>query len=282
MRTAPLAAAHAARPRGGRAPWVASCVVAGGLVAGDQSTATAYRLDPANGHVQPLRRPAGTACTTPPGVLLGGRPVVLGGGNASEQDVVQVRRRGRLDASAGTCRSARSDLAAVTVAGRALVIGGYDAVTPAVPAVLASRDGASWLVVGALPVPVRYAAGVAQGGAVWLFGGERSGAQQTAVQRIDATTGKAQVVTHLPRPLGHAAAIAFGRRVLLAGGRTGSDVDDEPDVVVRPRDRRFSRAGRLPVPLADTAVAVVGGDRGYLVGGESPLVTDRVVRLRLR
>jgi N-acetylneuraminic acid mutarotase len=254
-------------------------VVAGGLVAGDQSTATAYRLDPTNGHVQPLRGlPVPVHDTA--GVLLGGRPVVLGGGNTSEQDVVQVQRPGGWTVG-GHLPQARSDLAAFTVAGRALVIGGYDAVTPAVPSVLASRDGASWMVIGSLPVPVRYAAGVAQGGAVWLFGGERSGAQQTAVQRIDATTGKAQVVTHLPHPLGHASAIAFGRRILLLGGRTGSTSMTSQMWWFDPATHRFIRAGKLPAPLADTAVAVVGG-AAYLVGGESPLVTDRVRAVTFR
>jgi hypothetical protein len=48
-----------------------------------------------------------------------------------------------------------------------------------------------------------------------------------------------------------------------------------------PAARSFTPAGRLPRPLADTAVAT-DGVTGYLVGGESPWVTDRVVRLRLR
>ena len=254
-------------------------VVAGGLVAGDQSTAIAYRLDPTNGHIQPLRSlPVPVHDTA--GVLLGGLPVVIGGGNAREQDVVQVRRPGGWTV-AGHLPQTRSDLSAFSVDGRVLVLGGYDAVTPAVASVLASRDGVSWKVIGALPVPVRYAAGVVQGGTIWLFGGERSGVQQGAVQRIDPATGQASVVAHLPRPLGHASAVALGSRILLMGGRTGSTSTTSQMWWFDPATRRFTRAGKLPVPLTDASVGVVGGV-GYVVGGESPGVTDRVLAVSLR
>ena len=254
-------------------------VVAGGLVAGDQSTATAYRLDPTNGHIQPLRNlPVPVHDTA--GVLLGGLPVVIGGGNAREQDVVQVRRPDGWTV-AGHLPQTRSDLSAFSVGGRVLVLGGYDAVTPAVASVLASRDGVSWKAVGTLPMPVRYAAGVVQGGAVWLFGGERSGVQQSAVQRIDPATGRARVVAHMPRPLGHASAVALGSRILLLGGRTGSTAATTQMWWFDPSTRHFTRAGRLPVPLTDASVGVVG-DIAYVVGGESPRVTDRVLSVRLR
>jgi N-acetylneuraminic acid mutarotase len=254
-------------------------VVAGGLVAGDQSTATAYRLDPTNGHVQPLRNlPVPVHDTS--GVLLGGLPAVIGGGNAREQDVVQVRRPGGWTV-AGHLPQTRSDLSAFSVDGRVLVLGGYDAVTPAVASVLASRDGVSWKVIGTLPVPVRYAAGVVRGGTIWLFGGERSGVQQGAVQRIDPATGRARVVAHLPHPLGHASAVALGSRILLMGGRTGSTSTTSQMWWFDPATRRFTRAGKLPVPLTDASVDVVGGV-GYVVGGESPGVTDRVLSVSLR
>lgn len=135
--------------------------------------------------------------------------------------------------------------------------------------------------IGSLPVPVRYAAGVVQGGAVWLFGGERSGVQQTAVQRIDPVTGSARVAAHLPRPLGHASAIALGRRILLLGGRTGPTSMTSQMWCFDPATHHFTRAGKLPVPLADAAVGVVSGV-AYVVGGESPEVTDRVLSVTLR
>jgi hypothetical protein len=48
-----------------------------------------------------------------------------------------------------------------------------------------------------------------------------------------------------------------------------------------PATHRFTRAGRLPVPLTDASVGVVGGV-AYVVGGESPGVTDRVLSVGLR
>jgi hypothetical protein len=47
-----------------------------------------------------------------------------------------------------------------------------------------------------------------------------------------------------------------------------------------PATDRFTPAGRLPVPLSDSA-AVVLGRRIWLLGGESPHVTDSVVVITL-
>jgi N-acetylneuraminic acid mutarotase len=102
-----------------------------------------------------------------------------------------------------------------------------------------------------------------------------------AVQRIDLRTGRARVVTHLPRPVGHASAAVLGGRVLLAGGRTTQDATTARMWWFDPVHRRFTRAGRLPSRLADSAVVASGGS-AYLVGGETPALSDRVLRLRYR
>ena len=215
------------------------------------------------------------------GVRLGGRTLVLGGGNASEQAVVQARRRGRWRVD-GRLPAARSDLTAVVAHGRAYVVGGYDGGSPALGDVLASRDGRSWRVAAHLPLPVRYAATVLVGGALWVFGGERNGAMVDAVQRIDVGTGRAEVVGHLPRPLGHAAAVVLDGRVLLAGGRTGPDTvtdrmwwfspasgGSRGPVGCRPASPTRHRSPRTPAPPTS-------------IGGETPALTDRVARLTLR
>ena len=254
-----------------------SVVVAGGLLAGDRSTATAYSLDLRGGAVSPLPD-LGTAVHDTAGVRLAGRTLVLGGGNASEQSVVQSVSRGGARVR-GHLPGARSDLSAVRVGARALVVGGYDGLSPALPAVLSSRDGRRWRTVARLPVPVRYAAVVAAGATVWVFGGERNGAMVDVVQRVDPATGTARVVAHLPRPLGHAAALLLGDRVLVAGGRTSADRLTSRLWWFDPGSGRFTRAGRLPRPLADSA-AFADGSTGYLVGGETPAFSDRVLRLR--
>ncbi|GCD92252.1 hypothetical protein NLS1_42580 [Nocardioides sp. LS1] len=253
-------------------------VVAGGLVAGDQSTDQVFTLDPRTGRTR-ARPPLGVPVHDTAGVALGGRVLVVGGGNSTEQDVVQQRGPHGWRVT-GHLPQPRSDLTVVTVGDQALALGGYDATTVAVPDVVATRDGVHWRRVGTLPVPVRYAAGVVLSHAVLLFGGERAGVMQRAVQRVDAD-GHVRVVARLPVALGHAVAVRVGERVLVVGGRLTQDRVTGRMWWFDPRTRRFSPAGRLPTPLADSAAAV-DGDVVYLVGGESPSVTDRVVRIALR
>lgn len=256
-----------------------SAVVAGGLLAGDRSSASAYVLDLRSGASHGLPD-LGTAVHDTAGVRLGGRTLVLGGGNASEQSVVQSRGHGRWRLG-GRLPGARSDLAAVRVGDRVYVVGGYDGGAPALPDVLSSTDGRTWRVAARLPVPVRYPAVVARGGSIWVLGGERDGSMVDVVQRVDPATGAAGVVAHLPRRLGHAAALLLGGRILVAGGRTETDRLTDRMWWFDPGARRFTRAGRLPTPLADAA-ALSDGTTGFLVGGETPAFSDRVLRLRWR
>ncbi|MGZ4449709.1 MAG: hypothetical protein ACXVW4_07915 [Nocardioides sp.] len=255
-------------------------VLAGGLLTGDRSTDQVLSLDLATG-----RSRAEPSLPVPvhdtAGVLLGGRVLVLGGGNASEQDVVQARGPQGWSV-AGHLPQPRSDLTALSLGSRAVVLGGYDATSVAVPTIVTSSDGVHWHRTGTLPVPVRYAAGVADASGAWLFGGERAGVMQRAVQRVDAS-GHARVVARLPVPLGHAVAVRLGDRILVAGGRLDQDTVTDRAWWFDPATHRFTPAPRLPAPLADSAVAVTdGGAVAYLVGGESPTPTDHVVRLTLR
>lgn len=254
-------------------------LAAGGLVSGDRSTPDAYLLDPRSGTTTRLAALQVPVHDTA-GARVAGRSLVIGGGSASEQDVVQARHTGRGWSTIGRLPQARSDLSALVAGGRVVVLGGYDANTPAVPSIIASANGRDWSRIGTLPVPVRYAASAVLGTTVWMFGGERSGAEQTAVQQVDASSGVARVVARLPHPLGHATAVVLGNRVLLVGGRTSTSAISDQMWWFDPTTRAFSRAGRLPTPLADSAIATIG-DTAYLLGGESPNFTDRVVRLVL-
>jgi hypothetical protein len=65
--------------------------------------------------------------------------------------------------------------------------------------------------------------------------------------------------------------------VLLVGGRTSADRLTDRMWWVRPGHVR--PAGRLPTPLADSAVATDGPRSAYLVGGETPATSDRVLRV---
>jgi N-acetylneuraminic acid mutarotase len=254
-------------------------LVAGGLSAGDSSSSASYTLDLRSGHVRHLDDLVTAEHDTAGAPVPGGR-LVVGGGNAAEQSVVQ-RHDGNGWHATGHLPTARSDLSAVTSRGRVYVLGGYDGVRTALAAVLVSRTGRRWHTICRLPVPVRYAAAAVAGGSIWVLGGERAGVPVDAVQRIDLSTRRATVVGHLRDPVGHAVAVRLGGRVLLVGGRTRGDRLTARLWWYRPGASAASPAGRLPQPLADTA-AVVTGRTAYLIGGETPALTDAVLRLRLR
>jgi hypothetical protein len=254
----------------------ARVVVAGGLLAGDRSSRSTYVLDLRTGRTRPLPD-LPTAVHDTAGATLAGRQVVIGGGNASEQSVVQTRRATGWRVL-GNLPDARSDLGAVTGRGQVYVVGGYDGRSPALAGVLRSVDGRRWSTVARLPVPVRYAAAALVGGTLWVFGGAVAGAMRDEVQRVDLAAGRARVVAHLPYAVGHEVAVELGGRLLVAGGRTGQDRVTARMWWFRPGSGRFVAAGRLPTPLADSAV-VGGGTTAYLVGGETPALSDRVLRL---
>lgn len=253
-------------------------VVAGGLV-GDQSSPSSYRLELGTGRVTGMPN-LPVAVHDAAGAVDRGRPEVLGGGNATEQDVVQRLGPGGAWTIARRLPTPRSDLVSATVGGRVFVIGGYDATTPAVPDILVSDRGRRWMVFGRLQVPVRYAAAAVADGAIWVFGGERSGAMVDAVQRVDLRTGRVRVVARLPRPVGHAAAVALGSRILVVGGRATDGAVTAATWWFTPSVGSFRRAARLPYPLADTAVVTAVG-AAYLLGGETPQLSDKVLRLTL-
>ena len=252
-------------------------VVAGGLVAGDQSTSAAYSIDLSTGGTHQLR-PLPVAVHDVGGVLTGNDYLVIGGGNSTEQDVVQGLASGPAWTQRAPLPEPRSDLGAVADQGEPVVVGGYDATSPALADVLVGAQQGGWSVLGQLPVPVRYAAVGLVGRTVWVFGGERDGAMVDTIQRIDLDTGRIRVAGHLARPLGHATAVVVGGRVLIVGGRTSAAVLTAQMWWYDPGSGGLHRAGRLPTPLADTA-AVGRGSGTYLVGGETPDLSDRVRRI---
>lgn len=253
-------------------------LLAGGLLPGDASSSATYRVDLQTGHVD-RRASLPVAVHDTAGVLWRGTPLVLGGGNASEQAVLQAVPATGRPGVVGRLPGPRSDLVAAVVAGRACVLGGYDGGAPALGAVLCSTDGRHWRRIATLPVPVRYAALAMQGDVAWIVGGERSGAMVDDVQRVDLRTGAARVVGHLPIAVGHAAAILVGRRLLVAGGRTRIDTVTGRTWWWDLRSHHTRSGPRLPWPLADTAVVRVRS-AAYLLGGETPAETGRVVEIR--
>ncbi len=250
--------------------------VAGGLVAGDLSTESAYRFDVASGAVR-RRSSLAVAVHDAAGAVLRRTPMVIGGGNAAEQATVQRLGPSGRWRVVGRLPQPRSDLASVAVDGRLVVLGGYDgAMSPA--AILVSREGGHFRTVGKLPLPVRYAAVVVYRGAIWLFGGEHDGHLVSTVQRVSIRSWRSAIVGHLSRPVSDAAGMVLGGRITLAGGRTSATALTGRICRWNVRQGSCDTVGRLPYPLADTGV-LPAGDTAYLLGGETPSLTDRVVRL---
>ena len=262
-------------------------VLAGGLVLGDTTTDAVQQVDLATGRTTRLPTLAVAVHDTAGASLPGAPPLVIGGGNSSEQSVVQAYSGGTWRV-VGHLPTTRSDLSAVSFAagaGRVWVLGGYDGSTPAVATVLAGDfSGSSWKTVGSLAVALRYAAAV-QGsdGKVYLFGGEVSGAEKDTVQTWDPQTGKGSVVAHLPIALGHMSAVAVGDKFLVLGGRTDASSGAMTDRMwwFDPATDTFTDAGRLPYPVADAALVMGDANAAYLIGGESPHPITTILKIQV-
>jgi Kelch motif protein len=255
-------------------------VVAGGLLNGDVSASGSYRIRLSDGQVTALPGlvvPVHDAASVRNGA---GAPVVIGGGNSTEQAAVQALVHGHRWRVVSQLTAPRADLTAVSVANRIVVVGGYDGVREAVRT-LVSSGGLDFRPLGRLIVPVRYPSVVRWRGDVLVLGGERHGHMVKAVQQIQIPSGRCRVVGRLRFPVGHAAAVAIGGRILLMGGRTTEDSVTSSMEWFDPRNGTVRPAGHLPYPLADTGLASTG--RGaYLLGGETPKLTNRVVKVRAR
>jgi len=253
-------------------------LVAGGLLAGDVSTDRVTEVDLASGRTR-VMPPLAVPVHDVAGGLDDGVPVVVGGGNATEQDVVQALH-GPAWQVVGHLPTTRSDLSTVPVPHALLVVGGYDGSGTPTTLERLSPDG-SMRGQGRLRHGDRYAATAVVGSTAYVFGGEVAGRELGDVQAVDLRTGVTRVVGRLPVVLGHAMAAGIGGRILLMGGRVTPERQTAAMWWFDPATGRFTRAGSLPSPLSDAAVTAVGR-RVWLLGGEGPAVTDRVVFVNVR
>ena len=236
----------------------------GGLDGAGASTDAVYLLDPSAGSVRragSLIEPLHDAAAA----RLGASTFIFGGGSSATIDAVQ-----RLGSHGGARIVGRlpvpvSDLSALTVAGRAFVLGGFDGQTT-VSSVLETRTGSSLRVIASLQVPVRYTAAAALAGRIYLFGGELAdGTDCNLIQVVDPRSGATRVVGHLPRPLAHSSAVTLGGRIYLLGGRDAGAPSSRILSFELARNR-VEPAGNLPQPVMNAAAARVGA-AAYLVGG---------------
>ncbi len=239
-------------------------LLCGGLTSAGTTTGSILSIDPRSGQV------SGAGTLAPPvhdaaGGVLGGSGFIFGGGRLVAGAVVQ--RIGSTGGATlvGHLPAVRADLAAVSVDGEIVVVGGG---TPASPddRVLATTDGRHFRTVATLLVGVRYPAVAVAGGMVYVIGGSTPSADADVIQAIDPLTGDVRIVGHLAHRLSHASAFVLGGTLLIAGGRVAGRAQNELwqlDVA----SGIVTRAGRLPYPVSDATTAVIDGT-GYLIGGE--------------
>ena len=257
----------------------ARVLLAGGLGPGDRSTGQVLAIDPHRGVVRPAGQLA-VPLHDSAGAVLSGRPTVIGGGGATELDDVQRQDpHGRWHVVAHL-PGARSDLSVVAAGAGGLVLGGYDGhATPT--SILRTADGRRFDVAGTLPRGLRYSGVTVANGVVWVLGGEVNGSELDEVLRLDPRTGRVHRVGRMPRALGHEAVVPVGHRLLVMGGRTSPDAVTDRMWWYATRTDAWTRAGRLPYPVAD-APSVKRGSHAYLFGGETPDFTGRVTRVTWR
>ena len=251
-------------------------LILGGLAAGDVTTSRVVSIDPAAGRSHVVGA-LGEAVHDAAGALVGGVPLVFGGGASTEVADVQAWQRGQSHV-VGRLPSGRSDSAAAVVAGTAYVVGGFDG-SSLVRDIEATTDGRHFRVAGRLRVGARYPAVVAYRGAVWVFGGEQAttdgtsgGPETSAIQRFDPSSGRTTIVGHLPKQMGHAMAFTLGGSLYVAGGRSAGVARDQI-LRIDPATGHSTRVGRLPYAESDAGV-VEGPSTVWLIGGETAGPTE--------
>jgi hypothetical protein len=251
-------------------------LVYGGFTSAGTTTDAILGFDPAGGGemvpVGHLAVPAHDAA----GVALGGATLIFGGGSAAPMSAVQ-----RIDSSGvarriGSLPAARADLSAVVIGNSAFVMGG-GASGLLDRRVLATEDGVHFRTLARLAAGVRYAAVGETGGMIYLIGGVGASGDTSAIQRVDPTTGRVDVIGRMPKPISHASAMVIGGRMLVVGGRTAGNAQDaiwQVDVATGTPQM----VARLPQPVSDFAVAVIG-NTGYLIGGETDTQVTTIVAI---
>jgi hypothetical protein len=253
-------------------------VIAGGLSSAHVSTSTVWTLSTNGRAVQTGSLAVAVHDAT--GLVVNRTPFVIAGGNTTTVGDVQVLPQSGTARVVGQLPQPRSDLSAASIEGAGYVLGGFDGTT-SLSEILRTSDGRHYEPFAQLRLTVRYAAvaGVVSpaGDQLLVFGGEHDGVPIDDVQDVDLRTGRTRIVGHLPAPLAHEAAFDLGDTVWLAGGRSHDQLQSR---IWRwdPARRRVVAAGRLPYAVADAGVAVAGSS-AYIVGGETPEPTARVILL---
>jgi hypothetical protein len=253
-------------------------LVCGGLTATGSTTGSIIAIDVGSGRVSRARSLA-VPVHDAGGAILGGSWFVFGGGQSVPGTIVQQVGTAGPSVVVGRLAVARADLAAVSVDGGVILVGGGTTAGPD-DRVLGTADGRRFTTVAKLLVGVRYAAVAAMDGLVYVIGGSTVTGDSRAIQSVDPRTGVVRLVGHLAGGLAHASAFIIDGALLIAGGRAGGRAQDglwHLDLA----DGTVTRIGRLPYAASDMAAAVVD-DTGYLIGGEGTGRLASVMTVGLR
>lgn len=239
-------------------------LLCGGLTSAG-TTGSILQIDVQSGRVSSLGT-LSAAVHDAGGAVLDSRGYVIGGGQAVAGATIQRIASVGSATTVGQLPTARADLAAVSVAGEIVVVGGG---TPARPddRVLATTDGRHVRSLGRLLVAVRYPAVAVLGGLVYVIGGSTLSGDTRVIQAVDPASGVVRIVGYLPHPLSHASGLVIGDTVLIAGGRSAGRAQDQL-LEFSVASGAVKAVGRLPYPVSDMAAVVVDGV-GYLIGGET-------------
>ena len=223
-------------------------LILGGLDSGESSVGGVFQLDPASGKLREAGSLSGPLHDAAAAVL-GNRVLVFGGGTEASSDEVQALplSGGTVGANAsaeGTGRlpTVRSDLSAVTLGGRAYVLGGYDGSAP-LDSVLATADGSSFEEVATLPQPARYIAVAALGGRIYAFGGELANGEASDAIRVIDPGGRNGARGRPPAAGGLARERDRPRRARLRARRRSRRDGQRPHLALRPGVRQGHRGG---------------------------------------
>lgn len=204
---------------------------------------------------------------------VGGKVYVFGGGSATElSHILSYDPATNALTQVGALSVPQSDVAVTQSGAAAYIVGGFDG-TNYLNTVVAWHPGSAPVVVGHLPVGLRYAAVAAAGGGLLIIGGSTPSAASNAIYRFDLTTHRVRQIGTLRHPITHGNAATLGAMVYLVGGR-GDLVNAQTSAVwaINPVTGRVTPAGRLPTPTSDAAVTTVG-NAIVVAGGMSPTTT---------
>lgn len=158
--------------------------------------------------------------------------------------------------------------AAVAIAGRIYVIGGFSGSTNAPVSAVRVYDTAArrWSTVAPLPAPRGGHAAVVLDGKIHVVGGGNSESTIADHSVYDPATNSWREAAPLPRAEGSPAAVVFQGKLYAIGGRSGTT--DYGDVFVYdPGSDTWSNGPAIPP--RGTAGAAVFRDSIYVFGGES-------------